>query len=93
MRLPYPLEEITSHGLRPPFTTRAALRGGCIEKFGALVESTQWDAVVLRDPHGAHIELDLRDIFSPELVAKGRRVLAEARTPADLLSLPFAKVM
>lgn len=90
LRLPYPLEEITRHGLRPPLTTRALLRGGCIEKFGHLVESTQWDGIVLRDQE-RRIELDLSDVFSAELIERGRAVLDAAHSPSDLLALPFAK--
>jgi len=47
-RHPFPDEPEVAPGLRAPETTRAALRGGCIEKFGPLVESAQWDAVVLK---------------------------------------------
>ena len=82
--------ENADDALRPPLTTRAALRGGCIEKFGFAVETAQWDGVVLKDPKG-RIEVDLSDVFSPERVAQGRSVLAAARAPADLLTLPFAK--
>lgn len=93
IRLPFPEEEILGpHELRPPPTTRAALRGGCIERFGALVESTQWDSVVMRGRTG-RIEMDLRDVFSPELIARGRAVIAAASTPDDLLVLPFAKAL
>jgi hypothetical protein len=48
--------------------------------------------VVLRDKN-KRIELDLSDVFSAELVERGMAVLASARSPADLLSLPFAKVV
>ncbi|HTO03993.1 MAG TPA: proteasome accessory factor PafA2 family protein, partial [Opitutus sp.] len=92
LRLPYALKEIAVPELRPPPTTRAALRGGCIEKFGAVVESAQWDGVVLNDGK-RRIELDLRDVFSVEQVDHGRAVLASARSPVDLLSLPFAKAI
>ena len=89
-RLPFPREAIFGQPLRPPASTRAALRGGCIEKFGGQVESAQWDGIVLRD--GAQrIELDLRDVFSRDRVELGRAALAAAARPADLLSLPFAK--
>ena len=92
LRLPYSLKEITGPELRAPDTTRAVLRGGCIEKFGSVVESAQWDAVVLRDRE-RRIELDLSDVFSAEQLAQGRAVLAAAHSPADLLSLPFAKII
>lgn len=91
-RLPYPAKEISGQELQPPLTTRAALRGGCIEKFGAFVESAQWDAVILKDGH-RRIELDLDDVFSAERVALGRTVLTAAHSPADLLVLPFAKLI
>jgi proteasome accessory factor A len=92
LRLPYSLKEISGYDLKPPPTTRAVLRGGCIEKFGFVVESAQWDAVVLKDK-GRRIELDLNNVFSVEQVEQGRAVLAAAHSPADLLSLPFAKVI
>src|SRR5690606_38163318 len=92
VRLPYALKEITGEDLRAPITTRAALRGACVEKFGARMESAQWDAVILRDGE-RRIELDLGDVFSPEQVERGRNVLATAHSPSDLLSLPFAKLL
>jgi proteasome accessory factor A len=92
LRLPYAFEDISSYELHPPLTTRAALRGSCIEKFGPLVESAQWDAVILKDK-GRRIELDLSDVFSIGQVNHGRAVFAAAHTPADLLSLPFAKLI
>ncbi|MEO7414482.1 MAG: proteasome accessory factor PafA2 family protein [Opitutaceae bacterium] len=88
-RLPFARENIYGLPLRPP-NTRAALRGGCIEKFGADVESAQWDGVRLKDGK-TRVEVDLRDVFTPEKIALGRAAIAEARTPADLLVLPFAK--
>jgi hypothetical protein len=57
-----------------------------------MVESAQWDAVILKDAKG-RIEIDLRDVFSLAQVAQGRAALAGAKTPADLLSLPFAKLL
>ena len=93
LRLPYSLKEIIGHGLNPPLTTRASLRGGCVEKFGRIVESAQWDAVVLKDHKGRRIELDLTNVFSIEQVEQGRAVLAAAHSPADLLTLPFAKLI
>ncbi|HEU5079476.1 MAG TPA: proteasome accessory factor PafA2 family protein [Opitutaceae bacterium] len=89
-RLPYALDEITSYGLRAPQTTRAALRGGCIDKFGPMVESAQWDGVLLKSAHG-RIELDLRGVFTREEVRAGLEALEAARAPEDLLGLPFAK--
>jgi proteasome accessory factor A len=91
-RLPFPREAIFGRPLCAPPSTRAALRGGCIEKFGGQVESAQWDGVVLRDGD-RRIEVDLRDVFSAERVAAGRAAIAAAARPADLLSLGFAKTL
>lgn len=91
IRLPYARDEILSHDLRPPLTTRAALRGGCVEKFGDRVERVQWDSVELRGTNSQRVVLDLSDVFAPAMVARGREVLAAAQTPEDLLVLPFAK--
>jgi proteasome accessory factor A len=92
LRQPYSFKEISGYDLNPPLTTRAAIRGGCIEKFGPVVEAAQWDAVIMKDK-GRRIELDLSDVFSLAQIELGRSVLAKARSPADLLSLPFAKVI
>ena len=91
-RLPFPRERILGRPLEPPPDTRAALRGGCIDRFGSQVESAQWDAVILLDGR-RRIEVDLRDVFAPAQVAQGLAVLRGARTPADLLALPFAKIV
>jgi proteasome accessory factor A len=92
LRLPYASEEISGLELKPPLTTRAVLRGACIERFGFAVESAQWDGVILKDG-GRRIEVDLRDVFSAKLLEQGRAVFAAARSPEDLLSLPFAKLI
>ena len=90
VRLPFPRETLVTTGLPAPKTTRAALRGGCIEKFGPRVESAQWDGLVLQGRH-QRIEVDLRDVFTCDEVNRGLAALATATEPEDLLSLPFAK--
>lgn len=92
IRRPFPASESAWRGLRAPTSTRAALRGACIEKFGGEVESTQWEAVVIRDGR-RRIEVDLRDLFSAEDIRRGCAAVAAARSPADLLVLPFAKAL
>lgn len=89
-RLPYSLTDISSVGLQPPMSTRAALRGKSIEKFGPLVEAAQWDGVILKTGTG-RIELDLRGVFTPDEVKQGLAAIEQARVPEDLLALPFAK--
>lgn len=99
----HPFPEILASAdiLRPPPTTRAALRGGCIEKFGPLVESAQWDGVVLKTGakksglrrRARKVELDLRGVFSAEEVQAGLAALEVAHSPEDLLCLPFARLL
>ena len=89
---PYGYEEITCHSLCPPPTTRAAVRGRCIEKFGNAVRATQWDYILLQ---GAtkKIELDLRNLFDPELVRQSLKVISAAQSVEDLAQLKFAKIV
>src|SRR6185436_12845868 len=89
-RLPYPLDDITSHSLCPPTTTRAAVRGRCVEKFGASVQATQWDYIMLKGTN-MKIELDLRNLFDPALIRQSLKIIAAAQCVEDLAQLPFAK--
>jgi proteasome accessory factor A len=91
-RLPYPQLEITGHSLCPPTTTRAGVRGRCIEKFGSAVQATQWDYILLQ---GAtrRIELDLRNLFDPVLIKQSLKVIGAAQTVDDLAPLKFARIV
>jgi proteasome accessory factor A len=89
--LPYPLAEITAHCLCPPSTTRAAVRGRCIEKFGGSVQAAQWDHLLLRGSQGA-IKLDLCNLFDPQKIKQSLEIINEARTVDDLLRLDFASL-
>jgi proteasome accessory factor A len=91
-RLPYPLEEITGHSLCPPTTTRAAVRGRCIEKFGSSVQATQWDYILVKGAQ-KKIELDLRNLFDPAVIRQSLKIIAAAQTVEDLAQLPFAKIV
>ena len=68
------------------------VRGRCIEKFGAAVQATQWDYILL---HGSRkkIELDLRNLFDPDLIKQSLKVISEAQCVEDLAALKFAKVV
>jgi proteasome accessory factor A len=88
-KLPFPLSEISAHSLCPPSSTRAAIRGRCIEKFGAAVQATQWDHLMLRGSWGA-IKLDLRNLFDPQKIKRGLEIINSAQTVDDLLRLDFA---
>ncbi len=91
-RLPYLREEITCHSLCPPATTRAAVRGRCIEKFGSAVNATQWDYLMLQGAE-KKIELDLRNLFDAHLVRQSLKIISAAQTVEDLAQLPFAKLL
>jgi proteasome accessory factor A len=92
MRLPYPQLEITSHSLCPPSSTRAAVRGRCIEKFGSAVQATQWDYILLKGT-SRKIELDLRNLFDPTLIRQSLKIISSAQTVEDLAQLKFAKIV
>ncbi|HYG33702.1 MAG TPA: proteasome accessory factor PafA2 family protein, partial [Clostridia bacterium] len=89
---PYPLPEIRAHSLCPPSSTRAAVRGRCVEKFGASVTATQWDHILLRGTYGT-IKLDLCNLFDPQQIKRGLDVINAARTVDDLTQLEFATVI
>ena len=91
-RLPFSLDEITCHSLCPPSSTRAAVRGRCIEKFGSAVHATQWDYILV---HGAHkkIELDLRNLFDANVIRQSLKMISAAQSVEDLAQLPFAKIV
>jgi len=90
--LPYPLVEINAHCLCPPSTTRAAVRGRCIEKFGSAVQATQWDHIVLNGTHGK-IKLDLSNLFDPQEIKRGLEIINAAKTVDDLVRLEFANLV
>jgi proteasome accessory factor A len=91
-RFPFAHEEITGHSLCPPSSTRAAVRGRCIEKFGSAVQATQWDYILLKGA-SKKIELDLRNVFDPALVKQSLKIISAAKTVEDLAQLKFAKIV
>lgn len=90
--LPYPLAEIKAHSLCPPSSTRAAVRGRCVEKFGSAVQAAQWDHILLRGSQGT-IKLDLCNLFDPLQIKQGLEIINSARCVDDLARLDFAKLV
>jgi proteasome accessory factor A len=90
-RLPFALEEITGHSLCPPSSTRAAVRGRCVEKFGSAIQAAQWDHILLRGAGGT-IKLDLCNLFAPEQIRKVLDFINSAKSADDLAKLEFATV-
>jgi Pup amidohydrolase len=70
----------------PPPTTRASIRGKCVQKFSNVILSAQWDHVTLQGSRGP-IKISLLDIFSPADVARVAGQIDAARSPDDLESL------
>jgi proteasome accessory factor PafA2 len=70
----------------PPETTRAAIRGRCVEKFGHRVRAVQWDHVVLAGER-YDIKVSLLDLFAPGEVARYRDALERAATPDEFRKL------
>ena len=67
----------------PPKTTRAYVRGKCIQKFSSAIISAQWDHVTLQGEKGP-IRISLLDLFSPEQIARVAALIDAAQTPDDL---------
>ncbi len=86
MRLVVP-DSISSDAMhQPPATTRASIRGKCVQKFGADVTAAQWDHVVLKTSRGP-LKISLLDLFAPEDIRRYNAVMDAARSPDDLQTL------
>jgi proteasome accessory factor A len=70
----------------PPRTTRAYIRGRCIQKFSASVIAAQWDHITLQG-RSRHLKVSLLDVFTAEEVAAYAEVVDAARTPDDLAAI------
>jgi proteasome accessory factor A len=67
----------------PPRSTRAYVRGRCIQKFSASVISAQWDHVTLQGTAGP-LKISLLNVFTPEELALYSQVIDSAKCPDDL---------
>jgi proteasome accessory factor A len=70
----------------PPRTTRAYIRGRCIQKFSAFVIAAQWDHITLQGRCRA-LKVSLLDVFTAEEVAAYANVVDAAKTPDDLAAI------
>jgi proteasome accessory factor A len=70
----------------PPPTTRAYIRGKCIQKFCSAVLAAQWDHITLQGSSGP-IKISLLDLFAPGEIMHYARAVDAARTPDDLKEL------
>ena len=67
----------------PPRTTRAYIRGRCIQKFSAAVIAAQWDHITLQGTRGP-LKVSLLDVFTRDEVAAYAKVVDAAKCPDDL---------
>jgi Pup amidohydrolase len=70
----------------PPATTRAYVRGKCIQKFAAAVEAAQWDHITLQ-ANGGSLKISLMDLFAPDEISRYGKLIDGARSPEDLRML------
>jgi proteasome accessory factor A len=70
----------------PPRTTRALVRGKCIQRFASAVEAAQWDHITLQAGEDS-IKISLMDLFAPEEILRYGKIIEGARSPEDLRTL------
>jgi proteasome accessory factor A len=70
----------------PPRTTRACIRGRCIQKFSEHVLSAQWDHITLQGSRRP-LKISLLNLFTPKQLAVAREAVEAARQPDDLISI------
>ena len=66
--------------------TRAAVRGGVIQRFPDAVVAAQWDHVIVKDEQGK-FRIDLTRMFSPSVIESALAVVQNATAPKDLRKL------
>ncbi len=87
--LPCPLADVTAHSLCPPSSTRAAVRGRCVERFGSSIQAAQWDHLLLKSSRGT-LKLDLCNLFDPLKIRQSLEIINAAHSVDDLARLEFA---
>ena len=70
----------------PPRSTRACIRGRCIQKFSEQVLSAQWDHITLQGSRHP-LKISLLNLFTPTDLAAARQAVEAARQPDDLAAL------
>jgi proteasome accessory factor PafA2 len=86
-----PSEAAVLHAVQqPPRTTRAYVRGRCVQKFGAAVQSAQWDHVTLQGCEWP-LKISLLDLFASDEVLRYGRAVDAAGSPDELRTLLSVK--
>lgn len=86
MRINVPEADVQRATHNPPASTRAYVRGKCIQKFSDQVQSAQWDHITLEGTNGP-IKISLMDLFAPSEIMHYARAVDAARSPDDLKEL------
>jgi proteasome accessory factor A len=71
--------------LQPPASTRALIRGQCVQRFPGQIIAAQWDRILLQGSRGP-IALDLNDLFDPDAISQVGAALTQARHPDELIA-------
>jgi proteasome accessory factor A len=67
----------------PPRSTRAYIRGRCIQKFSTSVISAQWDHITLRGSRRP-LKISLLNLFTSDQLTVARQIVDAAQRPDDL---------
>jgi proteasome accessory factor PafA2 len=86
MRCVPPEAAVQKAVFEPPESTRASVRGLCIQKFGPQIVAAQWDHVILQG-EGQLVRVALLDLFRPDEIRRWRREIEAARRVEDLRGL------
>ncbi|HTI73045.1 MAG TPA: proteasome accessory factor PafA2 family protein, partial [Candidatus Limnocylindria bacterium] len=89
MRAVPDISSVTAATTEAPSTTRAAVRGRLIAKFGSQVTSAQWDHVTLSSSQGP-VRISLMDLFAPAQIAAYLHVIEQASTVEALQELSIS---
>ena len=68
---------------QPPRSTRACIRGRCIQKFPGQVLAAQWDHITLQGSRRP-LKISLLNLFAPKELAAARDAVEAAKQPDDL---------
>ena len=78
--------EVEQAMANPPETTRAAVRGLCVQRFPDAIIAAQWDQVTLNAP-GGPLRLPLDRLFDGQEIQRWIRVIRGASSAEDLRQL------
>jgi len=68
----------------PPRTTRAYLRGKCLEKFRSNVKSVQWDSITF-EVNGQKIPLNMNNLVDSDSVKEYNDIVDKSQTIVEML--------